>query len=184
MESIQTKPFSWNYSELVKIYKTGRRNLNSKEIRTWIAVIIAIVLFLISPLLMAALFIPSEREYVFNNLLGFFKWGFIICFGYFTFLFTILRLRLWVEFQTNSKLMQMDRTITCSEQGVDVVSSITKTHMDWTYIQSVKESLDFFLLYYGKNLYVVIPKKALEQLQIENLRDLLKNKIGKYKKIS
>jgi len=184
MEIIQTKPFSWTYSELVKIYKASKRNLNSKEIRTWIAVIIAIILLIISPLLMAALFMPTEREYVFNNLLGFFKWGFIICFGYFTFLFILLRLRLWIEFQANSKLLQMDRTVTFAEQGINVVSSVTKTHLNWAYIQSIKESKEFFFLYYGKNLYLAIPQKALDNFQIENLRVLLKNKIEKYKMIS
>ncbi len=183
MGSIQTRPFVLNALEVAKAYEIGRRNLSRKEMKIFLLVVAISVVLALSPLFLAALFLPIERTNVVNGLLTLSKWfvGFVVVL-YVVFPL-IFRFRIWIALKTNPNLYQKTWAVTFSDQGVDFVSNNSNSHIDWSYYQSVKESKDFFLLLAGKNVFNTLPKKALEQTQVGELRALLKEKIGKYKEL-
>ncbi len=174
MGSIQTRPFVLNALEVAKAYETGRRNLSQKRCKIFLLVVAISVVLALSPLFLAALFLPIERTNAVNGLLTLSKWfvGFVVVlYVVFPLLF---RFRIWIVFKTNPKLYQKTYAITFSDQGIDFVRNNSNSHADWSYYQSVIESKDFFLLLAGKNVFNAIPKKALEQTQVGELRAMLK----------
>lgn len=89
------------------------------------------------------------------------------------------RFQIW-RWRRSNKIVYEDIRMRFSDQGIDVVRPKTSSHFDWSYFQSVIDHKELFLIVYGKNLFLTVPKRALLDGQISVLTEMLKSQIPQY----
>lgn len=72
-----------------------------------------------------------------------------------------------------------------SENGLETNSKSTSTKVTWDAFQKVQELKEDFLFYPQKNIFYTIPKRSFtNDLQIEDFRSLVREKLGKKAKLN
>jgi len=69
-------------------------------------------------------------------------------------------------------------TLRLSEEGVHYTTPLTSAEIKWGLFSSLKESRDLFLLYSGSTLRLIIPKRAIHEGQVAEVRQLLQAHVG------
>ena len=70
-------------------------------------------------------------------------------------------------------------TLCLSEEAVSYTTPLTSVEIRWGLFSSFKESRDLFLLYSGgSTLRVIIPKRAIEESRVGEVRQLLEKHTG------
>jgi hypothetical protein len=186
MNEIKTTQFSWTANELVIARQITNKGISWKNMLIFVLIYYLILLCGISPLIVAAIFLPHDRAGFIPFLLSFWKNDSYILWPPVAFLVLenilvplFVRYRVWRSFQANKKLFR-DIEIHFNEQGIDWIRPNAISHSDWSNFQSVIDHKNFFLIGYGSNLFYSIPKRALSESQIPALTEMLKSHISRY----
>lgn len=82
----------------------------------------------------------------------------------------------------SSPFLNVEVEVTASSEGMKWHSTLAKGESGWAVYISVLESADHFMLYGGKNLFYIYPKRGLAELDsVERFRDLLRAHISSVK---
>lgn len=93
-----------------------------------------------------------------------------------------LQVRLW--FKREPKFRD-EYCLTFTPDHIHFQTASIDSTLDWSYYGRVLEGKTIFLLFYGKGLYSVIPKRCFgSESDLEAFRTLLKEKIPEYKYIA
>jgi hypothetical protein len=65
-----------------------------------------------------------------------------------------------------------------TEEAVSYTTPLTSAEIKWGLFSRFRESPDLFLLYSGATLRLIIPKRAIEQSRVGEVRQLLEKHIG------
>jgi hypothetical protein len=79
------------------------------------------------------------------------------------------------------KKFNEEYTLSFDEDGIHFVTDSVKSDIVWDYYNKIWETKKFFYLFYGKELFSLIPKRAiLNEIELNELRDMFKNNINEY----
>ena len=71
------------------------------------------------------------------------------------------------------------RRIEVSEAGVKTDAGVASSNMSWEAYLRFVESKDCFLLYTSPGCFAIVPKRALQPEQVNELRQILQSNVGK-----
>jgi hypothetical protein len=85
-------------------------------------------------------------------------------------------LRLWNIYRTikANTTLTLRTKLSIGETGILVISALSKSERAWQSLRSWSESKNYFYLYFG-NSYMIIPKRAFTDKQMEEFRKHAKN---------
>jgi len=87
-------------------------------------------------------------------------------------------LRAIIEFRTNPKF-QEEYQLTLSSENLHFRTTTIDSTLKWTMYTDFLETSKAFILVYGKRMYTIIPKRALDNdTKIHEIRELLASVIG------
>jgi hypothetical protein len=87
-------------------------------------------------------------------------------------------LRAIIEFRTNPKC-QEEYQLTLSSENLHFRTTTVDSTLKWTMYTGFLETSKAFILVYGKRMYTIIPKRALDNdTKTHEIRELLTNVIG------
>jgi predicted PurR-regulated permease PerM len=91
---------------------------------------------------------------------------------------------IWRQAKAIEKTLESAKFV-FSENGLETNSKSTSTKVTWDAFQKVQELKEDFLFYPQKNIFYTIPKRSfLNDLQIEDFRSLVREKLGKNAKLN
>jgi len=113
--------------------------------------------------------------------IGFYSWG-LLMFPLSVLLwidfFSLRQLRVRFMYARNPKHRQ-ECTMTFSEEDIRVQSETIDSIVRWSYFERVIEAEEVFLLYYGKGMYTLLPKRGLQSTyDLGQFRGLLTRRLG------
>ena len=83
-----------------------------------------------------------------------------------------------LEFRANPKFRE-EYQLTLTREGLRFKTASIESTLKWTHYSDFFETDKAFILVYGKRMYTVIPKRALEgDTQLSEIRQLLSTSIG------
>jgi hypothetical protein len=83
-----------------------------------------------------------------------------------------------IEYRTNPKFSE-EYQLTLSAENLHFRTTTIDSTLKWTIYTSFLETSKAFILVYGKRMYTIIPKRALDnETKIHELRELLGSVIG------
>jgi len=92
-------------------------------------------------------------------------------------------LRAVIEFRTNPKFQEEYR-LTLTTESLHFRTATIDSTLKWTMYTGFIETSRAFILVYGKRMYTIIPKRALDNdTKIHEIRELLSNVIGTHEKM-
>jgi len=92
-------------------------------------------------------------------------------------------LRAIIEFRTNPKFLE-EYQLTLTTESLHFQTTTIDSTLKWTMYTGFLETSRAFILVYGKRMYTVIPKRALDNdAKIHEIRELLSSVIGTHEKM-
>ena len=89
----------------------------------------------------------------------------------------------WRQADKISKIIERAK-FTFTEQGLESVTESSSSQMDWNRFSKIRETKDDFIFYPQENIFFVIPKRFYQdKVQIDNFRELIREKLGKKAKL-
>ena len=77
-------------------------------------------------------------------------------------------------------ILRAEHFVSFNQLGVHYLLNGIESNLDWKFYQTWMETPDAFLLIYRKDVFNMIPKRALEnEAQLDELRELLSSKLNK-----
>lgn len=108
--------------------------------------------------------------------------GFELYFDYFIVLIMIL-LPIEVEAicrrmaKTDQVTLGVEQEITINDEGIRCKSINSNSKYEWPLMYKAYENKKYFLIFVNMQQAVIVPKRDLQGIQIEQLRDMIKHKI-------
>jgi hypothetical protein len=132
-----------------------------------------IVLGLIISFASIVLIIFSELSY---------EYIFILCIGGFLTIFSFLKGSIVSKLRfMRDKKFNEDYELIFDDNGIHFITDSVKSDIVWNYYNKVWENTKFFYLFYGKELFSLIPKRAImNEVDLNEFRDLIKKNIVEY----
>ncbi len=87
--------------------------------------------------------------------------------------------RFWVAFRQNPRYYAEQRQATLTDNKIELQGQGLNVQYQWNYFFECIEGHREFVLVHGKDLYLVIPKKGLPE--IDSFRDFIKSKVPKFR---
>lgn len=181
---VETKEFIPSFSELIlaaKLYKKSKDENKWKEWKPFVFVS-SLLLFLAGlPLILIAILFPDQRLEIVRVLFGLSKifLGLILFGGLLGVLVWIIAVSTgWIIFKLKNP--RIPKTVaTFTPDGIEFTQGQRNLKIEWSSYRSVIEHRRMFLLLRNEKLFDVLPKRALELEQIQTLKEMFNEKIGK-----
>lgn len=99
-----------------------------------------------------------------------FSWSWVLCIGVGIFGFALRYLAFYVmpavRFRQEPKFKD-EYILTFSDEGLEFKTEHLNSKLDWNYYYKALESKNFYLLFYGKQLFTIVPKRAFNDEEHE-----------------
>jgi hypothetical protein len=130
------------------------------------------------------LFIAINLFAILSAILFYFKKIQAFSFLIFSFLWAVLwimvRLILPLSIYKKSDTFKDTFTLNMEEQGITLVTQKGRQSWQWKNFSGFKETIHFFLLYFDKRSFFMVPKDAFKDItEIQAARQLFRDRIGK-----
>lgn len=135
-----------------------------------------IVLGLVLSLISIPLFLFIEPSYSFI---------FLFCVGLFLFLFSLFKGSIYSKIRfLKDKKFNDEYEINFNDQGIQFKTVSINSEIKWDFYSKVWETQKFFFLFYGKELFSLLPKRAFQNNEnVIEFRELIKRKINDYQSL-
>jgi hypothetical protein len=135
-----------------------------------------IVLGLVFSLVSVVLFVFLEQAYIYILL---------FCVGVLLFLFSLYKGSIYSKIRfAKDKKFNEEYEISFNDQGIHFKTTSINSEIKWNFYTRVWETQKFFYIFYGKDIFSLIPKRAFKKDEnITEFRELVKGKIHDYNSI-
>ena len=181
---VKTKEFKPFFSELIlaaRLYKKGKDENKWKEWKPFVFVSSLLLLLAGLPLILIAILFPDQRLEIVRVLFGLSKifLGLLLFGGVLGVLGGMfVGLIRWVIFKVKYPDVS-NQIATFTPDGIEVTQGQRTVKIEWSSYQSVIEHGRIFLLLKKGKHFDILPKRALDLEQIQTLKEMFNEKIGK-----